>query len=155
MYCATGWLKQRYKKQRRMIFQRSEIFEFFFCVCLLQWRLSFDWLNWYIFRISLICSWTSWTLVEAQRIKASNWKAQNITFLLTLLWLTAYTRFFAGSPSWAVFDAPLILVLRTRLFISVITLKHNVVCLLCKLAGVNSCYLPPDLFKNLCFSFWC
>ena len=76
---------------------------------------------------------------------------QNITFLLTLLWLTAYTRCVAGSRSWAVFDAPLILVLRTRLFISVITLKHNVVCLLCKLAGVNSCYLPPDLFKNLFF----
>ena len=77
---------------------------------------------------------------------------QNITFLLTLLWLTAYTRCVAGSL--AVFDAPLILVLRARLFISVITLKHNVVCLLCKLAGDNSCYLP-DLFKILCFSMWC
>ena len=152
MYCATGWLKQRYKKQRRMIFQRSETFEFFFCVCLLQWRLSFNWLNWYIFRISYIRSWTSWTLVEAQRIKASDWMTQNITFLLTLLWLTAYTRCVAGSL--AVFDAPLILVLRARLFISVITLKHNVVCLLCKLAGDNSCYLP-DLFKILCFSMWC
>ena len=52
MYCVTGWLNQRYKKQRRMIFQRSEIFEFLVCVC----YMSFDWLNWYIFRISLICS---------------------------------------------------------------------------------------------------
>ena len=77
---------------------------------------------------------------------------QNITFLLTLLWLTAYTR--CGAGSLAVFDAPLILVLRARLFISDITLKHNEVCLLCKLAGDNSCYLP-DLFKILCFSMWC
>ena len=33
MYCATGWLNQRYKKQRKMIFQRLEIFEFWVCVC--------------------------------------------------------------------------------------------------------------------------
>ena len=57
MYCATGWLNQRYKKQRKMIFQRSEIFEFFFvCVCYNEDCLSVSWLNWYIFRISLICS---------------------------------------------------------------------------------------------------
>ena len=32
MYSATGWLNQRFKKQRKMIFQRLEIFECF-CVC--------------------------------------------------------------------------------------------------------------------------
>lgn len=142
MYCVTGWLNQQYKKQRRMIFQRSEIFEFFLCVCLLQF----------------VFQWTSWTLVEAQRIKASNWKAQNITFLLTLLWLTAYTRCVAGRwsflPPVGLSLTPLILVLLARPFVWVITLQPSVVCLLYKLAGVNSCYLP-DPFKVLCFSMWC
>ena len=143
MYCATGWLNQRYKKQRRMIFQRSEIFEFFLCV---------------FATMKTVFQWTSWTLVEAQRIKASNWKAQNITFLLTLLWVTAYTRCVAGSwrflPPVGLSLTPLILVLLARPFIGVITLQHSVVCLLCKLAGVNSCYLP-DPFKVLCFSMCC
>ena len=59
-------------KSRGKWFLRGQKFLsfFFFCVCLLQWRLSFSSLNWYIFRISLIRSWTSGTLVEAQRIKA-------------------------------------------------------------------------------------
>ena len=57
MYCATGWFNQRYKKQRKMIFQRSEIFEFFFvCVCYNEDCLSVSWLNWYVFRISFIRS---------------------------------------------------------------------------------------------------
>lgn len=131
------------KSRGEWFFRGQKFFEFFLCVFV---------------TMKTVFQWTSWTLVEVQRIKASNWKAQNITFLLTLLWLTAYTRCVAGSwsflPPVGLSLTPLILVLLARPFIGVITLQHSVVCLLCKLAGVNSCYLP-DPFKVLCFSMCC
>lgn len=131
------------KSRGEWFFRGQKFFEFFLCVFV---------------TMKTVFQWTSWTLVEAQRIKASNWKAQNITFLLTLLWVTAYTRCVAGSwrflPPVGLSLTPLILVLLARPFIGVITLQHSVVCLLCKLAGVNSCYLP-DPFKVLCFSMCC